>query len=332
MLTRRRAARPAQPQPENDLTQTPLKILLGPSSFGASNPAPLERMRAAGLEVVDNPHKRKLTQEELLGLLPGVSGIIAGLEPLNREVLSRSQLKVISRVGVGLSNVDLEAAAELGIAVRYTPDAPTIAVAELTVGCLLSLLRRVMEMDRALHQCRWEKCVGYQLAGRTVLLVGLGRIGRAVTRLLTPFGVRLLAADPKVEQAPEGIELVTLAQGLSQADVISLHASGSELILGPEQFALIKPGAFLLNPSRGELVDETSLQTALDSGRLAGAWLDAFRQEPYAGPLTSYANVILTPHVGSYSAECRLAMEMQAANNLLAALAERGLLPESQPR
>jgi len=307
-------------------------VLLAPSSFGANDPAPLARLAQAGLELVDNPYKRKLTQEELLTLLPGVSGIIAGLEPLNREVLSRSQLKVISRVGVGLSNVDLEAAAELGIAVRYTPDAPTIAVAELTVGCLLSLLRRVMEMDRTLHQCRWEKCVGYQLAGRTVLLVGLGRIGRAVARLLAPFGVRLLAADPAVEQTPQGVELVSLAQGLPQADVISLHASGSQQVLGPEQFALIKPGAFLLNPSRGELVDEAGLQAALDSGRLAGAWLDAFQQEPYAGPLTGYANVILTPHVGSYSAECRLDMEMQAVNNLLAALAEQGLLPEAQPR
>ncbi|RJX31671.1 MAG: hydroxyacid dehydrogenase [Desulfarculus sp.] len=309
-----------------------MKVLLAPSSFGANDPAPLARLAQAGLELVDNPYKRKLTQEELLTLLPGVSGIIAGLEPLNREVLSRSQLKVISRVGVGLSNVDLEAAAELGIAVRYTPDAPTIAVAELTVGCLLSLLRRVMEMDRTLHQCRWEKCVGYQLAGRTVLLVGLGRIGRAVARLLAPFGVRLLAADPAVEQTPQGVELVSLAQGLPQADVISLHASGSQQVLGPEQFALIKPGAFLLNPSRGELVDEAGLQAALDSGRLAGAWLDAFQQEPYAGPLTGYANVILTPHVGSYSAECRLDMEMQAVNNLLAALAEQGLLPEAQPR
>ncbi|MEW5911544.1 MAG: phosphoglycerate dehydrogenase [Thermodesulfobacteriota bacterium] len=303
-----------------------LKVLLAPSSFGASNPAPLERLSQAGLELIDNPYKRKLTQEELLALLPGVSGIIAGLEPLNRAVLSRSQLKVISRVGVGLSNVDLEAAAELGIIVRYTPDAPTIAVAELTVGCLLSLLRRVAEMDHALHQCCWNKCVGYQLAGRTVLLVGLGRIGRAVARLLGPFGVRLLGCDPAMKEAPAGIELVSLAQGLPQADVISLHASGTQNLLGPEQMALIKSGAFLLNPSRGELVDEAGLQAALDSGRLAGAWLDVFWREPYDGPLTKYDNVLLTPHVGSYSAECRLDMEMQAADNLLAALAEKGLL------
>ena len=309
------------------MSDTPIKILLGPSSFGASNPAPLERLRAAGLELVDNPFKRKLTQGELLELLPGITGIIAGLEPLNRQVMAASELKVISRVGVGLTNVDLEAAEELGIAVRYTPDAPTIAVAELTVGCLLSLLRRVAEMDRALHQGRWHKCVGCQLSGRTVLLVGLGRIGLAVARLLGPINVRLLGADPAVDQAPGEIEMVSLEDGLAQADVISLHASGTEPILGPAELEMIKPGAFLLNPSRGELVDEAGLVAALDSGRLAGAWLDTFWREPYDGPLTGYDNVMLTPHVGSYSAECRLDMEMQAVDNLLAALDEQGQLP-----
>jgi D-3-phosphoglycerate dehydrogenase len=284
----------------------------------------LERLRQAGFQVQDNPYKRKLTQEELLELLPGITGIIAGLEPLNRQVMAASELKVISRVGVGLTNVDLEAAEELGIAVRYTPDAPTTAVAELTVGCLLSLLRRVAEMDRALHQRRWDKCVGCQLSGRTVLLVGLGRIGLAVARLLGPFNVRLLGADPAVDQAPKGIELVSLEDGLAQADVISLHASGTEPILGPAELEIVKPGAFLLNPSRGELVDEAGLTAALDSGRLAGAWLDAFWREPYDGPLTGYDNVILTPHVGSYSAECRLDMEMQAVENLIEAFAQSG--------
>jgi D-3-phosphoglycerate dehydrogenase len=284
----------------------------------------LERLRQAGFQVKDNPYKRKLTQEELLELLPGITGIIAGLEPLNRQVMAASELKVISRVGVGLTNVDLEAAEELGIAVRYTPDAPTTAVAELTVGCLLSLLRRVAEMDRALHQRRWDKCVGCQLSGRTVLLVGLGRIGLAVARLLGPFNVRLLGADPAVDQAPKGIELVSLEDGLAQADVISLHASGTEPILGPAELEIVKPGAFLLNPSRGELVDEAGLTAALDSGRLAGAWLDAFWREPYDGPLTGYDNVILTPHVGSYSAECRLDMEMQAVENLIEAFAQSG--------
>ncbi|MCF8031907.1 MAG: phosphoglycerate dehydrogenase [Desulfarculaceae bacterium] len=309
------------------MSAAPIKILLGPSSFGSADPAPLERLKAAGLEVVDNPFKRKLTQQELLDLLPGITGIIAGLEPLNRAVMAASQLKVISRVGVGLNNVDLEAAAELGIAVRYTPDAPTIAVAELTLGCLLNLLRRVGEMDRSLHACRWNKCVGYQLTGRTVLLVGLGRIGLAVARLLEPFRVRLLGCDPAVDQAPAGIELVSLQEGLAQADVISLHASGTEPILGPGELADIKPGAFLLNPSRGELVDEQGLVAALDQGRLAGAWLDAFWREPYDGPLTGYENVLLTPHVGSYSAECRLDMEMQAVDNLLEAL---GLAKDSE--
>lgn len=298
-----------------------IKILLGPSSYGDADPAPVQKLKDAGFEIVDNPYKRKLSQEELLALLPGVGGLIAGLEPLNRQVLEVSELKVISRVGVGLSNVDLEAAKDLGIAVRYTPDGPTVAVAELTVGCLLSLLRQTALMDRDLHQCRWNKCVGSQLAGRTVLLLGLGRIGRAVAKRLAGFEVKLLACDPYCQEPPQGVELVSLEDGLPQADIISLHASGEDELLGPDQFELMKQGAFLLNPSRGEQVNEKSLIQALDSGLLAGAWLDTFWTEPYDGPLTGYPSVMLTPHVGSYSRECRLDMEMQAADNLLAAFA-----------
>ena len=301
------------------------KILLGPSSFAETDKAPFTRLQDAGYEVIDNPYKRKLTKSELFDLLtPDVIGIIAGLEPLDREVLSRSNLKVVSRVGSGMSNVDLQAAEELDIAIRSTPNGPTEAVAELTVGALLSLLRMIPQMDRALHAGKWDKRIGTQLEGKCIAIVGYGRIGRRVAELLAPFHVRLLVVDPYLTQPhAAGAELMPLDQALALADIISLHSSGEACLLGEQEFRLMKPGAFLLNVARGGLVSEEALIAALDEGRVAGAWLDTFGAEPYAGALCGRADVVLSPHVGSYTLECRQGMEHEAVTNLLAVLGEQ---------
>ena len=294
------------------------KILIGPSTFAAEDNSPMKRLIASGVEVIDNPFKRRLTKEELLELLgQGVTGLIAGLEPLDREVLSQSQLKVVSRCGSGMTNVDQKAAAELGILVRYTPDGPVASVAELTLGAMLGLLRLIPVMNHELHQGRWTKKIGGLLEGRTVLIIGYGRIGRRVAALLAPFKVNLIAADPYIEDPGDGTRLMPLHEALPLADIISLHLSGEIPVLGQNEFDLIRPGAFLLNSARGELLDEAALIRALNDGRLAGAWLDAFHQEPYDGPLTKYKQVILTPHVGSYTRECRLQMETESVENLI---------------
>ena len=294
------------------------KILIGPSSFAEGNRAPCERLVEEGFQVIDNPFRRKFTKEETMALLgKDIVGLVAGLETLDRKVLAQSGLKVVSRCGAGLANVDLEAARELGIRVYSTPFGPTQAVAEMTVGCLLGLIRQVPQMDRALHGRRWDKRVGRQLKGMTVLVVGLGRIGSAVARLLAPFEVNLIASDPALGKGEAPWPIVSLEEGLSRADVVALHASGQNRLLGQREFGLIKPGAFVLNASRGEVLDEEALRESLDSGRVAGAWLDTFGREPYEGPLTGYEQVILTPHVGSYTVEGRLRMEMDAVENLI---------------
>lgn len=277
-------------------------------------------MRSAGFDVVANPYGRKLSRQELGELLPGVSGLIAGLEPLDRGVLEQSDLRAISRCGVGMSNVDLDAARELGIAVRNTPDAPTTAVAELTLGAMLSLLRQIAPMNADLHAGRWSRLPGRQLEGKTVVIVGFGRIGRKVAQLVLAFGARVVAVDPGVSAAEPSIELSALADVLPEADVVTLHASGEDTIFGETELRRVKPGALLLNGSRGGLVDEEALCGALDSGHIAGAWIDAFRDEPYDGPLTRYPQVLLTPHAGSFTVECRRRMEMEAVGNLLEAL------------
>ena len=295
------------------------KVLIAPSSFCALDQAPLDKLKAARLEIIQNPYGRKLTKDELRALLPGVIGLIAGLEPLTRDVLEKSDLKVISRCGVGLSNVDLWAANELGIIVCSTPDSPTAAVAELTIGMMLSLLRMVPRMDGDLHQGQSTKRIGIQLEGKTVVIVGFGRIGRRVASLLAPFHGKVLPVDPYL--APNcDVAVIPLHEALPQADIVTLHCGGEACILGETEFKLLKPGAFLLNAARGGLLDEKALVKSLDEGRIAGAWLDTFEQEPYQGPLTRYPQVILTPHVGSYTQECRRRMELEAVENLLAAL------------
>ncbi|MCH7482399.1 MAG: hydroxyacid dehydrogenase [Chloroflexi bacterium] len=298
------------------------RVLIGVSSFAEADERPLGRLRSAGLEVTPNPFGRRLTGPEVSELMAGdVVGLIAGLEPLDRGVLAGSRLRVISRVGVGLSNVDLDAARELGIDVRSTPDAPTSAVAELTLGAALALLRGLPAMDAAMHDGRWERHLGTQLGSKTVVIVGFGRVGRRVAELLAPFGARVLVADPNLDSSQTaGYPLLPLADALPQADLVTLHASGEDRLLDAAAFAAMTDGVFVLNAARGALIDEGALAAALDSGKVAGAWLDTFVEEPYSGPLRAYASVLLTPHAGSNTRECRARMEAEAVDNLLQAL------------
>lgn len=296
------------------------KILIGPSSFSEADKTPLETLLSHNFDVINNPYRRKLSKEELIELLPGVSGLIAGLETLDREVLEKSDLKVISRCGSGLSNVDLESTRELNIVVCNTPLGPVTAVAELTIGCLLSLVRQVPQMDWALHQGQWSKRIGKQLQNSFIAVIGFGNIGRRVAQLLYAFGSKVLAVDPFLSDVVENVTVVGLKEALEKADIITLHVSGEECLLGKGEFNLMKEGVYILNAARGGLIDENALKNALDSNKVAGAWIDTFNEEPYNGPLCKYQQVILTPHIGSYTFECRRSMEMEAVKNLLSAL------------
>ena len=300
---------------------TKKKILIGPSSFAEHDNAPRKILNSAGFQVIENPFKRKLTKNELLRLLSkDVLGLIAGLEPLDREVLKESNLNVISRVGAGLSNIDLDAAKEFKIDVCYTPDGPTRAVAELTIGSMLSLIRMVPLMDNALHNSMWNKKIGLQLQYKTVAIIGFGRIGKCVAELLKPFNAKIIIVDPFINKEEVKYPVLSLQDAIIQADIITIHSSGNECLIGEEEFSMMKKGSYILNPARGGLLSETALIKALDEGKVAGAWLDSFEVEPYNGPLKEYEQVILTPHVGSYTLECRKQMETEAVKNLVDAL------------
>ena len=296
-------------------------VAIGPSSFAEENDAPRRLLEEAGIIVKENPYGRRLTEAETIEHLKGCDGLIAGLEPLNRTVLAASapRLKAIARVGIGVANVDFEAAAEYGVRVSSTPEGPIEAVAEMTVAALLALNRRLLSANEALHLGNWKKEIGVGLRGATVLMIGFGRIGRRTGALLHAFGAQLLVCDPCVDanSLVGGERLVSLEEGLAEADVISLHAAGETCILGEAEFARMKPGVVLLNSARGKLVDEQALLQALDSGVVGQVWIDAFWEEPYKGPLTGYSQALLTPHTATYTRQCRLDMESAAVHNLL---------------
>lgn len=298
------------------------KILLGPSSFAEMNQAPLQKILAEGYEVIENPVKRKLTKPELFELLTeGVVGLIAGLEPLDSEVIEKSHLKVISRCGSGVSNVDLHAAEKKGVKVFSTPNGPTIAVAELALASLLALLRKLPQMNQDLHEKTWNKQMGTQLRGKKAAVIGFGRIGQAVANMLLSFGVEVITVDPfKQCTANSEIKFMDLKSALPLVDIVTLHCAGEKVLIGEEELKLMKPASYLLNAARGSLVDEQALIRALENGRIVGAWFDTFWEEPYYGLLCKYPQVILTPHVGSYTLEGRLTMEMDAVDNLLKGL------------
>ena len=288
----------------------------------------MEKLEATGFEIIPNPYKRKLTQDELKELLTDVKGIIAGLEPLNKEVLTASSLEVISRCGSGISNVDLDTVEKMNIQFFSTPFGPTVSVAELTLCNIIALLRNLPAVNKQMHDGIWEKNTGHLLSGKMVVIIGFGKIGQAVANLLGAFKVNILAVDPYLKEIGyKGSAIVSeINDALPKADIILIHSSGEEPILTRKEFGIIKKGAFLLNASRGPLVDEIALIEALDDKTISGAWLDVFSHEPYSGPLCEYDNVILTPHISSYTAEGRLNMENDAVDNLIEGFRIKGLI------
>lgn len=289
------------------------------------------QLTEAGFDIVLNPYKRRLAADEAKSLLmDNVVGMVAGVEPLTGDVLeSAKYLKVIARCGVGLDSVDLVAAKKFGIRVSNTPDAPTLPVAELTMAHMLNLLRSVSLANDNIRNGKWKPLMGNQLAGKRVGIIGFGRIGRKVAELVSAFGASVLVYDLAQIQENTQVEQMELNDLLRESDIVTLHVPYcAELhhMIGEEQLRLMKSSAFLLNISRGGLVNESALYDALLEKRLSGAGLDAFECEPYSGPLTSLDNVLLTAHMGSYAEEARARQEQEAVTNLVADLSELNLL------
>lgn len=300
-------------------------IVISTSTFDVAGNRSLETVTERGVDIVTNPHGRKLTEAEIIDLLDADTiGLIAGVEPLTDAVFASAPgLRVISRCGTGVDNIDKIAAQKHGIRIRRTPDAPSGAVAELTVALMLTALRHLTLVDRRLRDGDWHRPRGRLLNGQRVGIVGMGRIGTRVAELCRAFGASVITTDPLLDWLPEGLELVPLEELLTRASIVSLHAPLSRKTVGiinDDTLSRMRKDAILVNTARAGLVDEAALLQALTQGRIAAAALDVYQQEPYQGPLAGLDNVVLSPHIGSNTAESRQRMEIEAIDNLLDAL------------
>ena len=296
-----------------------MRAIITTVPFGAVDPKPIELLEGAGIDYVINPLGRKLRPEEVAGVIGDADIVIAGTEPITDDVMSQCpNLKAICRVGIGLDSVDLLAARERGIVVSYTPDGPSPAVAELTIGLMIDLLREVTKADRDIRAGTWFRKAGRRLSECTVGVIGCGRIGGGVIRHLTGGfpGVRVLAND--IQKFPMLDDLVTWADKdtiYEQCDVISLHVPltpDTQNLIGAAEMARFKTSAILLNTARGGVVNEAELAQALRDGVLCGAAIDAFEDEPYEGELRDLEQAVLTCHLGSMTEDCRARMEIEA--------------------
>ena len=297
-------------------------ILLGPSSFGEIDKSPILKLKESGFDVVNNPLKRKLKDDELKQILQekNIVGLLAGLENLNQNTLHSSKLKVISRVGSGTSNIDFDYCKKRGIKVFSTPNAPTNAVVEITISNIINLFRNINISNISLHSGNWKRKIGNSLEGKNIVIFGYGRIGQKLAKILITLGSNIIIVDKLSFKTENNIRQMSLHEALPLADLITFHSSENTCVMGKKEFSIIKDGAFICNAARGDLIDEKALMNSLQDGKISGAWLDTFSDEPYNGLLKNFDNVILTPHIGSYTKECRILMESEAVNNLLECL------------
>jgi len=311
-------------------------VLVTTVPFGQNNLLPIELLETAGVNYIINPLNKKLTENELADMVSDIDLIIAGTEVISDFVMSKAKrLKMISRVGIGLDGVDLIAAKKRGISVSYTPDAPAPAVAELTIGLLITLLRSVQVSNMQMHQGKWNRLFGKRIADTTIGVIGLGRIGSRVLNRLAVFGTpRLLVNDisPSNDLSNKfKLEWVDKETIYKESDAISLHVpltKATKNMITNKELRSMKSDAILINTCRGGIINEKDLYNVMKSGHLSGAAIDVFEEEPYNGKLREIERCILTAHMGSMSVDCRTRMEIEATEEAVRFIQNEPLMSE----
>ncbi len=301
------------------------KIMVTPRSLTKDGDPALELLTRQGFELVLSTPGKTPSTAELIRLLPGCTGWLAGVEPIPADVLEAAvDLKIISRNGTGINNIDIQAAQRLNIEIVRAEGANARGVAELTWGVVLGLIRSIPFSDARMKSGLWERRKGMELQGHTLGLIGCGRIGQLTAQLALAFGMNVLAYDAFPDQrfapAPD-FRFTTLEEVLANSDIISFHCPeqpDGRAILGRAGLRRLKPGVFLVNTARASLIDETAVLEALHDGRVAGLALDVYdREPPAAAPLLSHDRVIATPHIGGYTSESVSRATRAAVENLL---------------
>jgi phosphoglycerate dehydrogenase-like enzyme len=301
------------------------QILITPRSLTKDGDPALDLLSREGYELVFSTPGKMPQEDELIRLLPGCVGYLAGVEPITAAVLeSADDLKVISRNGTGINTIDLQAAQRLKIKILRAEGANARGVAELTVGVILGLIRSIPFSDAGMKRKKWERRKGLELQGRTLGLIGCGKIGQRVSQLALAFGMEVLAYDafPDRKFAPDPhFRFADLEAVLAHSEIISFHCpeqADGRPILDRDSLGRLKPGVFVVNTARASLIDETAILEALHDGRVAGLALDVFdREPPDVTALLSDDRVIVTPHIGGFTSESVSRATLAAVENLL---------------
>ena len=297
-----------------------MKVFVSTHPFGETSKIPMKLVEENGLNLRVNEHGKKITTQELAEDIKDAEILIAGTEKITEEVFkSAPNLKLISRVGIGLDGIDFELCKKYGVRVAYTPDAPTMAVAELCVGMIIDLARKItITNNNFKNENIWARYMGTLLYGKTVGIFGMGRIGKSLVHLLNGFNVNFLVHDPEPDLAfgrLYNVSFVSKEALLKQSDVVSVNIplkEDTQDFIAMNELQLMKASAILINTARGGIVNEKDLYDALKNNIIAGAAVDVFEEEPYLGSLKNLENCLLTCHMGASTIDSRTDMEVQA--------------------
>lgn len=301
------------------------KVLNTSRSFASTTTEPKKLLEKYGFELVFPKEHVPLTEDKLIKYIKGVTGIIVGTDVISRKVINHAdKLKVISKHGVGLDNVDIPAATQKGIYVTAAYGSNESSVAELTIGLMLCLARRINIGDKMVRAGQWGRVVGEEINAKVLGIIGLGRIGQEVAKRASVLGMKVCYTDivrNKNYEKEYNIEYCELIDLLKKSDFVSIHCmlnDSTKNIIGEKELNYMKKTSYLINTARGGIVDESALFAALKNKRIAGAALDVFSQEPPNElPFIELDNVILTPHIGAHSRDAITRMSMIAAQNII---------------
>jgi D-3-phosphoglycerate dehydrogenase len=304
------------------------KVLIG-SRARSRAPEAIKILEEQGYELILNPYDRTLTEAELIDMIQGVDGMIAGSDKVTSAVLAAGAptLKIVAKQGVGYNTIDVVAAKEQKIDVTITPGANSKSVADLAMGLMLSIARNVPAMDRKIREKSWYRHTGVELAGKFLGIVGMGNIGGEVAKRAFAFGMKILAHDvyPRQDFIDQyGVTYVSLDEIFTKSDFVSLHAPAIKDTIGMvniDRLRSMKKTAFIVNTARGELVVEDDLYEALNTGLIAGAALDVYQNEPLTdSKLVDLPNIVLTAHSGAYTKEAIVNAGVIAAEEIVRVL------------
>ena len=296
--------------------KTQSKVFIATSSFSELTTSVKAIAKKKNFLFKKNPLKKKLTSDQLVKYAKDCNYIIAGTEIYNQKTLDKlTKLKYIFRLGSGIDNLDIDYLKKKKIKFKKSIVTPEIAVAELIVGYIFSIYRHIVDHNNDLKNKIWKKRMGSILNGKTLGIIGYGKVGKYLHKLLKDFGVKILVNDKK----KINIENTNINKLIKKSDIISLNTNlySKEKLLDKKKLKLCKKNCIIINTSRPEVIDYDYLYLMLKTKKILGAGLDVFMKEPYLGKLTNLDNVILTPHIGSYSKEIRSKMEKEALKNIL---------------